>query len=854
MRFGIVISFMLMCAGAVLPQTKPQPLVVELKATGLNRAELPVVKYNDSIYIPVNETFTFLGIQFDDDTIQNRLSGFYKQEDSTYIIDFTDSLATRARHKIHLTGNESFRIDGQRYLQMDFFNKFFNLDFVFIKRKLQITVTKTGDLPGIIEKRRLRALARRQKTQIPSPEVFVPTELWPVNGGRITWQSTEHFGKIIYPRSHQYADLGVKTFGMDYSAQWNYELRRNYHKSVYLNSLRYPLFTNNYLRQITLGDYVDYGIQAQQIRGVQFTNRPAALRHVFSQEVFQGVVEPKMNVTINNAVSDAVLQIADDEGKYEYDVPVLYGNGIMEIQAFDMWGRQRTFRYRMNIPRSLLPESETEYFLSMGKVRNQKYSVLSGSFDYGVSSEFTVGTKFSGYDYKYQSKFFPSITNTVLITHGLILNDFVAPNALSRANLSLEFPSSALISLTATKYARNTIFNLSNISHDIEGTITLPIFLRENAYTFNAFGSSTRYSTFRTDEYQLAIAAMIRGASSSVGFRFVEERHDAEGIPTLIKQTNASINISLPGGVNALVAGVYDHLLHKMNEVQGSLLKSVSSMFKFSLSYLRFFPYPSYNVQFNLFAYLPFARTNASVMSNHAGRYEYNIVSSGSCYFDVVNPSVSFMNDRANAFSSGGFYLRPFVDTNNNGTHDRGEQFIESGRVYLRNTALKSGLLSLQANRPYRQGISNYDIYDIYLDPKSLEDPLLVPKHGVMEVQAQPNYIRRIDIPLVTGGVVRGIVQVTKRDTVAPIEGVTVVIKNIQKEQDSTKFIRTMETFSTGEYEFIGIPPGEYLISVDKKQLERLSANANPLVRRVTVMLKPEGDLIVDQNFKLSAR
>jgi hypothetical protein len=855
MRRFIIISFVLLAIGGTsFTQDNAESFIVELKANGLPRTELSVLKLKDSIYLPLKETFNTLGIVITYDTLKNTLSGFYKREDSVYTINFSDNIAKRGRRRVPLQGTEFYTYEGQSYLSMDFINRFFDLDFKFNQRVLRITVTRTTDLPIVIEKRRLRLLSRRRAATIPEPEMYLPTEISPLNGGRIGWQSTEHFGKLIYPRSRQVFDMGFKTFGMDYNADWVYDARRNKTTSTYLHSLRIPLFTNSYVRQITFGDFTNYNLIAQTLRGLQFTNRPAALRRVFTQDIFQGVVEPGMNVTINNTAADVLSQVADNEGRYNYNIPVLYGNGIMEIQAFDMWGREKTFRYRMSVPRSMIPPGETEYFLSVGKVRNRHFSAFSGSFDYGVSSEFTVGTKMLGYDFKYSDKFFPAITNTILLSRGVVLSDYIAPNALSRADLSWEFPSSALISLSAVKYSNNRYFNPANISHEFEGTVTLPILRNNNVYTFNAYGSSTRYKSFRTDEYQISMVAMYRTISPAMGFRFVEERQDGDGIPTLIKQTNASVNITLPAGVNLLFTGVYDHLAHGMNELQGTVLKSISPMFKFSLSYMRFYPVKSYSIQFNLFAYLPFLRSHGSVASSHAGRYEYNVVSSGTVFFDLMNPSLMFMNDRATAISSGGFYLRPYLDTNNNSRRDKGEPFMENGRMRVRNASFKSNILSLQANKPYRQGISNYEVYDIYLDPKSLDDPILVPAQGVMQVQAQPNYLRRIDIPVVTGGVVHGVVQMVQKDTLTPMEGITLVLRSVKTEKDTAKFTRSGETFSTGEYEFIGIPPGEYFLSIDKNQLEQLKATAAPLMERITISVKPEGDMVEGKNFKLYAR
>jgi hypothetical protein len=52
----------------------------------------------------------------------------------------------------------------------------------------------------------------------------------------------------------------------------------------------------------------------------------------------------------------------------------------------------------------------------------------------------------------------------------------------------------------------------------------------------------------------------------------------------------------------------------------------------------------------------------------------------------------------------------------------------------------------------------------------------------------------------------------------------------------------TVETFSTGEYSFTSLPPGEYEVSINAAQLSVLGFTAETLVKTATIRATKEGD------------
>ncbi len=66
--------------------------------------------------------------------------------------------------------------------------------------------------------------------------------------------------------------------------------------------------------------------------------------------------------------------------------------------------------------------------------------------------------------------------------------------------------------------------------------------------------------------------------------------------------------------------------------------------------------------------------------------------------------------------------------------------------------------------------IFSYEDYKIFLDPETLEDPVWVPQYKAIHLVADPNLVRRINIPVVNGGILRGTVTIAGKTTF-PAEG-----------------------------------------------------------------------------------
>ncbi len=849
-------------------QPSDQYIPVELKAPTFGSIEINITIIDTSVYVPSIEVLTFLGIKAEYDSLNQIISGIFKSSDNAYSIDLISNLAKiKNKKSIELAPEDYLFKDNVLFLRLTTINKIFELELIYYPRKLQILVKNVLDIPAVIVARRLKSLQQRiRPMRFTEPEVVLGREIKFINGGRLDWSSSTRFInnpasssqlKFIDSRDNLY--FGIKSLGGDLTGHLFSVIQPKQTKNTFRWKMRYPVFDTPYLRQITFGDIYNIGVISQEMSGIEFTNRPAAARRLFTREVFHGTVEPNMNVSTSGGIGEMNLFKADDQGLYQFDAPVLYGNGLLEVRAFDNWGQERLLRYRLVVPRSLIPPGEAEYSIATGTIKgNKRIKTFTSTLNWGISSNLSVGTKIAYYDFKYPTKFYGGISGTSRLTGNLIFDALVIPKGIAQANLNWEFPSTARFTVSNTYYGTRSAFDLSGMRNELSASASIPFFKGLNSYVINLFGTRTEYTDYRNDQVQVSFSTVLKKVSPTISTRWLSQQQFNGNRITIAQESNAGLSTTLPAGLNLRGDLRYDHLQHRIVSINVVGVKYFSNNFLLSASYLRAFRPSYYSIGFRLSYYFPFVRAQVGAATSGRDRYEYSLTGSGAVDFDLVHPSVKFSDVHGSIIDSRGFFIRPFLDQNANGIFDKDESPLDGGRVYYQNVTFENQFSSMPINKINRRGFYSYEKYNFYLDPQSLENPLWVPEFGGIQVMSEPNYLRRIDIPVVTGGIVRGTVMVSTKATI-PAEGIKVTLYVVSQNTDEnkvngfiSKFKKTVSTFSTGEFEFIGVPPGRYILELDAEQLSNLRYRCMPLKRDINISIKEDGDLLNDQNFTLT--
>ena len=357
-------------SGALLSQTnQPERVPVEFNIVGLGKKEISIVIKENEAYLPIIDVFNILGIKIDYDAEQQRLSGFIRSPDTTYRIDLKDLSATMTGKSLTVAQNDFLVKEGTVFLRTAFVSSFFGLDFRFNPRRLRVDLGRSPSLPviqALMRQRRYQRLAAQQLL-IPTPDVYLGRTPTMLGSGRFDWTVSSRFSRSEYIGSRYNLHLGLQVLGGDFTGRLSgFSQHRSHHNDL-RGQLRYPFIDNSLVQQIILGDFASPGIRQTSLTGIKITNSPLRQRYYFSQEVFHGQFDPKIDVELSSAISGLQHQQTDEEGDYQFDIPAVYGQGIVEIKAYDPWGQTKILRYRMNLPTTLIQPGKVEYSISIGR-------------------------------------------------------------------------------------------------------------------------------------------------------------------------------------------------------------------------------------------------------------------------------------------------------------------------------------------------------------------------------------------------------------------------------------------------------------------------------------------------------
>lgn len=215
------------------------------------------------------------------------------------------------------------------------------------------------------------------------------------------------------------------------------------------------------------------------------------------------------------------------------------------------------------------------------------------------------------------------------------------------------------------------------------------------------------------------------------------------------------------------------------------------------------------------------------------------------------NPSNGATNILPTSSLEGGVVLgRVFADKNDNQKFDEGDQLLEKVTVQTRQKSartLKNGLAYLPA-------LPVHSPIEIYLDPKSVEDPYLSNIEKKKTVILKNGSILYVDFPLLPSGEIEGKVYISEiytdgTDFQMPVSNVWIELLDVDG-----KIVTHTQSIFDGSYVFTGVPIGGYSVRIAGKSLHRIGAVLGEPKRSTVITLKEPGEIkyVPDTTLKYS--
>lgn len=831
----------------------PEEIIpVEFTVRGIGRTEIEIIYRAERAYLPVIGIFNFLKLKTEFLPDQSLIRGFFLRPDTLYTIDGVKGEIRVGSRSLIVGGADYFVTEKDVFLRSDLFQKIFGLNLVYAPRRVSVSLTTNLRLPVFAERERERRHARFLSAKsLPSPTLSLGQERLLLGAGRLDWRFNTAFTKGVMPNGSYFARFGGQLLFGDAQIQITQQARKPINKNLIRGQEKYVFLDNPYLHQVILGDIISEGVIPFDVLGVEVTNRPGARRLLFTRETFTEDIGSRRDVDVSTGAGLQAFGKSLDDGRYNFDVPLMYGINGITLQSYDSWGYETAQQYRINVPTELLPPGQFEYSVIAGKLRSMDYDRYeNATLSWGVNSNFTLLGRGEYYhNDQLRQKFYPTMALYGRITNNLTGAASVTPSATSRASLSLVFPSLAGGTLTYVNYGRNSIFNASGALSETQLDMLMPFALGDAYFTWRAVGHQTNFTDSRERGLQLGLSASIYTIQPSIISTYTRlDPYSTTGSPYERWETTVDLAARMRADFIFRALAQYEHKSRKLEYVTLDWGRNFGNQWLFQLFLERNFIVSSTYYGLRFAYYFPFARFQnvVSKSSEATDLFHLRQIIDGSALFSTSTGDFFFQNN-PNRVGFGALLVQPFLDLNNNGVQDAGESEIPQVHVTAATEISRRTLGRVGTDEIGTLTALPYQKYLVYIETPKLENPLWMPLYTALDVVTEPNHVRRVDLPIIVGGIVRGsVLRAVKQQ---PLEGATVHLRSVALVAGKPAFERTMKTFSTGEYEFESVPPGQYVVTLDDEELRALGIQAEPASREIDIVSKPDGDIVENVSF-----
>lgn len=824
---------------------------------GLGGTEIPAVVKDEIAYLSITDVFNFLKIRNTTSETLDSLSGFFITQDAGFLIDKKNNVI-RFRDKVfNVKPDDLVKMSTGLYLRTDYFTSVFNLECQFSFRSLSVKVNSKVELPAIREMKqqliyrnlnKLKGNVVADTTIGRSKKLFkfgmadwsvVSTQrLQSVND---TWLNLTMGGTFaggeatVSLNYNNYARQQLKAIHPDSNIIRPFDQRQQYYRLRFVNNDR------RWLRQVIAGKIFTPTISSlyAPVVGVQVTNAPTTYRRSYGTYTLSNFTDPGWTVElyINNALVD--YTVADAAGFYTFQVPLVYGNSQIKLRFYGPWGEERFLEENINIPFNFLPAKEFEYTASAGVAEDSVNSKLGRiQANYGITNTITVGAGVEYLSSIRKANTLPFVTTSIRLVANLLFSGEYTYGVRGRGILSYRSQNNWQAELSYSKYKRGQTAIIYNWLEERKAVISKP-FTSKNFSVFNRFTIDQIIlpgSYYTTTEWLISGAVYRIGTSLSTYAIFMKDEDP-------FVYSNLALTFRVPGNILFTPQVQYDYNSQRFMAVRAEAGKYLFKNGYLNVSYEKNYRNNITNYGIGLRYDFSFAQIGFSLWRNN------NLTTL------VESARGSVIHDGSSGYSgayhrssvgSGGIVFVPFLDLNNNEQFDKGEPRVEglqlkyNGGRMMRN--LRDTSICIMDMEPYAA-------YLFELESKSFESVSWQIRKPTIRVTIEPNQLRRVDVPVSVMGEVAGSVRLREDSVLKEQSGIKICIYR----SDST-WVKCILTESDGYFNYMGLPPGDYVVQPDPAQMKKLKMKPQQAAYDIHISAKKEGDVIDDIQFILERR
>ena len=812
-----------------------EEIVLRLEVRGLLEKDIFVLYDGRTVYLPLIDIFSLLDIHIKRDFDPDRFSGEFLKEEDRYEIILEEMTATSLGKSHVLDSTTFFLTETDLFLRVDMYDEIFGLPMAFDFSQLTVNLPLNKGLPAYQRLKRKAAQEKlRRKTAELKDVTRLPLQREYMKGAVADWMISANAASSSRKQYYN-LNLGGVVLGGDLSVSGSGNTENPIESDQINYRWRYSFYNSEYLTQARVGQVNTQGVFSRPLKGALVTNKPVVRRKYFQTVQISDVVGEgwEVELYVNNKLVD--FAYTDQSGEYNFLVDIFYGSSRIMLKLYGPNGEIQTEERYVKVPYNLVPRRTFEYSVAAGSGRYSESdrSYLQGNSYYGVLHNLTIGFN-SDLPLVVPNGEKPTIAATASYQPfgSLTLGGSVAPGYAVSSNINYNSPSIISFNAGFTKYSENEHKNRLRRKHDLTLSMSSP--LRLGRYYL---GPRFHMSLIQLPNNQ--VINMSCGFSGSMprvhlnySTRFRINRYPAHSLRSVL--SHVLLTTRLHNWINPQFRLEYDHTGSQLQTYGVNLTRRLFKTGQISVSY-------DHNalsgnnllsIRFNMFT--GFARFETR-MVHTANRWGLNQMQRGSILYD--QDAKTFRFSRQNGVGYGSAVLRPFLDDNYNGVRDDGEEYLAGMKAKIRGI---SGYPHGKDRIYYYDRLRPYDTYVVGVDQYSLDNPLLKPAHENYRVTFNPNMVTSINVPLVIGGEISGVIRRRVGDTRVGIGGIRVFFLETARES-----ITEVMTFNNGDYYFLGLLPGKYRAYVDPDQLQQYGYRSQP--EEIKFEVKPvDGGAVVD--------
>ncbi len=814
----------------------------------------------DQMYLPVSELFSLLQIYYEISPGDFTLAGNYLTPDQPFRIFFNQQQVILADRAYTFTADD-FRVgELDLYASPRIFEEIFGLFFTINLNNLSMSLETQFTMP--VEERAERDRARQLVEAREVTREFYPLrherQRRVLGMGFADYNITGNFSQDN-PNMNYSITGGMEVLGGDVQGSVFGSWAGEEH-TIRASNLRwrYVIRDNPWFSSFSAGQLSTTGLQARSIRGAAISNDPIEPRRIYESYIVDGSTEPDSEVELylNNRLID--FSRADEAGYYRFEFPLTYGTTQLTINIYTPTGELRTIDRRIQIPFTFLPKGEVAYHLQGGYTETflgetaQERLLIHGDVAMGVTGWLTakIGSEYIE-DFNEDRPFTYGSLSARLLSQYLVNVD-VAPNAFYRGIASVMYPNGRSLNVQFTHYDGSSVFNTGGADQDIIASFYTPFSLFNIPMGFRLGGDHRFFGPNSMTRFRSDLNMRLGRMNVRFNYRDVLLYSDNEyalgqgqlaGSLTYTFQRSAGIPVFVRG---MFIRGniTYNTQLESIEQADFQLSRSIRQLSRINLQAGYDFRSEQHYVRLGFIMDLNSMRTSTNVdVSNNRAVVRQNF--RGSLGFDR-NPDRIVTSNR-NQVGRAGASVILFVDNNNSGTFDEGDEIIPARAIRLDRSAQmqvgRDGVIRVSQLQSYFQ-------YNMEIIRGALPNPLLAPAIDRFSFVADPNQYKRIEIPFYRTGVIDGRVYFERADGQRRSQGgLRLMITGLDNE-----FTDMVRNFSDGSYYAMDMPPGQYTIEVDPTQLDFLDAlmPEGPVTFEVRALA--EGDFVEDLDIIIMPR